>query len=191
MTSLEADFVIKTLTVADKKKLAIRIEHHFPEKRYIPKLTANMFSDRCVNGKQMPEEENDPSWGRCPLLVDDMCSIYDARPFGCRALLSEEHCVNSGSALMPSIVLTINHLFSQFIEHVDQNGFFGNLSDMLTLSPLDKPFDRMAGDLNRLDKARFLLNQKISVLLIPSEHRKPLYPLLKKLMALADLARET
>lgn len=186
MTRLEADFVMHSLSVHEKKQLFSRIEQHFPQKRYLPKMTANMFADFCVNGKPMPEEENDPSWGTCPLLVDDMCSIYDVRPLGCRVLLSQKDCRKNGYALMPPLVLTVSNLFLQYIEHADQTGFFGNLSDMLSFYPLDEPMDDSTG----VDKDRFLLNQKISVLMIPVEHRERLYPLLKKLVGLTDDLRD-
>ncbi|MCD4722580.1 MAG: hypothetical protein K8S13_22390 [Desulfobacula sp.] len=181
LTSLEAGFLIADLTQEEKKDLKTRIKQNFPQKRYIPKMTANMFARMCVEDKDIPEEENDPSWGKCPLLVDDMCSIYDVRPFGCRALMSQVHCREKGYARIPPIVLTINNLFLQYIEHLDQKGFFGNLSDMLTLFLSDNTIQSFSDPSKITNDGRFLFNEKIAVLMIPPEHREKLRPLLMKL----------
>lgn len=175
------DYLLHVVAPEEKKDLKTRIKQNFPQKRYIPKMTANMFARMCVEDKDIPEEENDPSWGKCPLLVDDMCSIYDVRPFGCRALMSQVHCREKGYARIPPIVLTINNLFLQYIEHLDQKGFFGNLSDMLTLFLSDNTIQSFSDPSKITNDGRFLFNEKIAVLMIPPEHREKLRPLLMKL----------
>ena len=184
LTSLEADLLIAGLAPQEKKDLKTRIKRHFPPKRFIPKMTTNMFARMCMENKDIPEEENDPSWGQCPMLVDDMCGIYDARPFGCRALLSQVHCAESGYARVPPIVLTINNLFLQYIEHLDQNGFSANLSDMLTLFLSDNSLDDFSDPSLIANDNRFLFNEKIAVLMIPPEHREKVGPLMEKFTAL-------
>ncbi len=184
MTSLEAGFLINSLTPQEKKKLNTRLEQHSPKKRYIPKMTTNMFARLCRQGNEIPDEENDPAWGQCPMLVDKLCSIYDARPFGCRALLSQVHCRGKGYAQIPPFVLTINTLFLQTIEHLDQKGFTGNLSDMLALFLSDSAFAGFTDRFRIADDARFILNEKISILMVPPEHLEKVRPLLEKLSCL-------
>jgi len=184
MTSLEACFLIASLTQQEKRNLQTRIKQHFPQQRYIPKMTTNMFARMCKERKEIPEEGNDPSWGKCPLLVNDLCILYDARPFGCRALISQAHCRKKGYAQVPPIVLSLNNLFLQAIEHMDQGGFSGNLSDMLTLFLADSVLENFPDPLKITDDERFLLNEKIGVLMIPPEHREKVRALLEKLSLL-------
>jgi len=184
MTSLEAALLVAALTEQEKKELQIRIALHSPVKRYIPKMTTNMFARMCIQGKDIPEEENDPSWGKCPLLLNDMCSLYDVRPFGCRALISEILCEKAGYAQMPPLALTINDIFLQYIEHMDEKGIFGNLSDMLTLFLLPDTIENLQDHLKEKQDSRFVSNEKIAALMVPPEHRQKLNPLFAKLSAL-------
>jgi hypothetical protein len=158
LTSLETGFLFAAISLPEKKALQVRITDHFPRKRYLPKMTTNQFARLCREGKDIPEEENDPSWGKCPLLVDDLCSIYDARPFGCRALMSQVSCRQKGYAQVPPIVLTLNNLFLQYIEHMDRDGFFGNLADMLTLFLSDTPINGLSDHCRQTRDSRFLFN---------------------------------
>jgi Fe-S-cluster containining protein len=71
---------------------------------------------------------NDP----CPLLLaDDRCSIYDARPFACRCMLSASACAGRGFAEQPQWLIWMNTIFLQAIEHLDHGGFTGNLIDVV------------------------------------------------------------
>ncbi|WP_300459274.1 hypothetical protein [Desulfobacula sp.] len=184
LTSLETGFLMAAMSLPEKKVLQDRLMDHFPSKRYLPKMTTNRFARLCREGKEIPEEENDPAWGKCPLLVDDLCSIYDVRPFGCRALMSQVSCRQKGYAQVPPIVLTLNNLFLQYIEHMDQTGLFGNLSDMVTLFLSDTPLHHLSDYCRQTRDERFLLNEKISVLVVPPEHRETVRPVLEKLSCL-------
>ncbi|MCK5348263.1 MAG: hypothetical protein KAJ25_02685, partial [Desulfobacula sp.] len=48
LTSLEADLLIAGLAPQEKKDLKTRIKRHFPQKRFIPKMTTNMFARMCM-----------------------------------------------------------------------------------------------------------------------------------------------
>lgn len=175
ITSLEADLLLASLSPVEKTALHNRIIRYFPQKRFIPKMTVNTFARWCMEGRNIPEEENDPTWGTCPLLTDDLCTVYDARPFGCRALMSRHHCRDKGHALIPPLVVTVNNLFLQAIEHLDQNEFSGNLSDMLTRLPEDEP---------GTTDDRFVPNEAIPVLMVPPEHRADMAPVIQQLSPL-------
>lgn len=184
LTSLEAECLVAALPRQEKKTLQARIDRCFPEKRYIPKMTTNRFARLCMEGKEVPEEENDPSWGKCPLLADDLCTVYEVRPFGCRALISRVHCDKKGYAQVPPLVLTFNTLFSQIIEQMDAGGVSGNLSDMLPLFLSDNTFMECPDHAGMPDDSRVVSNEKIPVLMIPPGHREQVRPVLEKLSSL-------
>lgn len=184
LTSLEAALMITALSQQEKKDLLTRINDHFPAKRYQPKMTTNRFARLCMEGRDIPEEKNDSSWGKCPLLVDDMCSLYDVRPFGCRALMSEIQCRKNGYAQMPPLALTINDLFLQYIEQADVQGVFGNLSDMLILFLSENLMENSAGWVEKPQDKKLVSNEKIAVWMIPPEHRQQVRSVLEQLSIL-------
>lgn len=192
LTSLEARFMAVNLPLPRRRALHTTIRQTFPAKRYIPKMTFNRFARLCMQGTDLPDEENDPSWGTCPLLEHDLCTVYDVRPFGCRALVSETDCRDPGCAQMPSWVLTVNNLFLQAIEHLDQNGYSGNLSDMLlsTLSGNDVNDPDMQNH-DPKNEALFIQNEPIQFLMIPPEHRERMAPVVKKLSDLINTGPDT
>lgn len=184
MTGLEARFILSALSLDEQKLLSDRIMEKWPEKRYIPELTTNMFARFVMSGREIPDEQNDPSWGPCPVLKNDICTIYDVRPFGCRALMSQTSCETTGTAMIPPQVLTINNLFMQAIEHLDRNGIFGNFSDVLLnmLQALEK--DRIKHKKDNAHHEGLLINETIGVLMIPPEHRQNLAGLIRQLSGL-------
>ncbi len=189
MTGLEAQYILMSLDEDEKKKMLLAVENHYPMKRYIPKSTTNGFARILMQGQEPTEEENNPEWGKCPLLKDDLCSIYDARPFGCRNLISEVECSTSGFAQIPPLTLTINNVFLQYIEHFDQNGIFGNLSDILKLFSGQKE-QKSAKDFGEMIPNRsgrqnnFLKNEIITVLMVPPEHRALVQKLVEQMAKL-------
>jgi hypothetical protein len=185
LTRLEADFLMDSLGMGEKKDLGDRIRQKFPEKRYIPRMTTNGFARLCMEEREIPEEENDPAFGVCPLLEDDLCMVYAARPFGCRALLSEAHCGDGGFARVPPLVLTLNTLFLQAIEHLDQNGFSGNLSDMALFFLSGESFDGKAGSLHGTCwEGLFVRNEQIPAFMAPPKHQRRLRNLMEELKGL-------
>ena len=102
----------------------LEILKKMPEgKRYQPEITTNKFAELCLNRQDIPEEENFPDWGKCPFLLNDTCTIYPARPLGCRSMISKTKCSASQYAEIDEFIVTINTVFLQFIEHMDIPGF--------------------------------------------------------------------
>ncbi len=187
MTGLEAQLILDTLSAKKIDSLSDRIVGHIPPKRYQPELTTNMFARYVIQDKDIPEEDNDPSWGECPLLIQDECSIYDVRPFGCRALMSQVSCLENGYAQMPPLALTINNIFQQAVEHLDHKGFFGNLCDVLYHCLLSENTVQQGagqGNLSLSAGQSLLKNEKISVLMVPGEHRQRVEKLVQELSGL-------
>ncbi len=191
LTSLEARWMIGVLPPVRQKSLREVLSNRFPSKRYLPKTSTNRFVRLCMEDADLPGEENDPAWGKCPLLENDRCTIYDIRPFGCRAMVSETDCRDTDSAQMPSWVLTVNNVFLQAIEHLDQDGYSGNLSDMLlpALSGSEATHRSMQNhDLK--NKKLFVKNEPIPCLMIPPEHREWMAPIVRDLSHLINTGSE-
>jgi hypothetical protein len=150
-------------------------------RRFQPRVTINGMAVLCMQGRPLPDEENDPSAGECPLIEEDICPIYDVRPFGCRAMLSTTACDIGGEAAMPPLILSANNIVMQCIEALDQPGATGNLIDILQF--LSDPDRRRAYE-NQRDlrwPPTLVPNQPIPVLMIPPEHRQAVQPLLRSL----------
>ncbi len=193
-TSLEISYLFSKLESSGITELKTRVAENFPENRYQPGTTTNGFAIQCLEAeaRDPDQEENDPSWGRCPLLKDGRCTVYGARPFGCRSMMSQIACHDQGIAQVPPLALTINTIFLQYIEHIDSNGFSGNLSDMVSLYLKDTNGNRGAGSLylsleniEDSDKTGGIIqNYKIPALMVPPEHRRDVESILKEISAL-------
>ncbi len=187
VTGLETIYLINALTDEQKTILFDSIKSCFSDQRFIPKTTINEFARMLAQGQEPPDEENDPTWGSCPLIENEHCTVYGSRPFGCRNLVSEVDCRTSGFAQVPPAVLTINNIFQQYIEHLDQGGVYGNLSDMLKmLSTKPESEDERAFLTKRQGKTGFLRNERIFVLMVPPEHRKRVEKIVGKLNAICS-----
>lgn len=184
LTRLETLYLIQLIPEDREKTLLETIRQASDKKRYLPGMTFNRYARLCSEGGPVPDEENNPFWGPCMLLENDLCRFYANRPFGCRALVSTLDCRTNGYARIDPYVLTLNHLFLQYIEHMDPDGFSGNLTDMLGLLLPDK---KGAVDFNGADLSadgRFVKNEPVRMLMVPPEHRKKVRPVLEQLNAI-------
>lgn len=141
-----------------------------PGPRFQPRMTLNQLADRCVKGLDIPEESANPTTEPCPLLLENICRIYEVRPFGCRAMVSQTDCASSGKAHMPDYILTVNNVFLQYIEALDEAGVQGNLIDVLLYSAAP-----------RTPGLRVVKNHSLPVLMVPPEHRHRIRPLIDAL----------
>lgn len=186
ITSLEGFYLLENLD-EDKRAIALqRIQQQADKKRLIPLLTVNAMAQRCLNGEDLPEEEYDPSWTPCPLLDDDgACSVYAFRPLACRAMVSRNICGVSGEADMDDILFTVNNVFMQVLEHMDQGGTLANMMDLLMHLGVDGHWEHYKTHGTHPDPpASFLLNQPLSTLMVPPEHRAMIKPVIEELQEL-------
>ncbi|MBU0987073.1 MAG: hypothetical protein KKH68_07455 [Proteobacteria bacterium] len=178
LTTLEGYKIVRHLMASgppDWAEKALKASH---QKRFQPLMTFNGMAERCIRGDDLPEECNDPAWGPCLFLSDDQCPVYALRPFGCRCMVSKQNCQKTGYADMDPLVLTVNHVCLQFIEHIDAHGFSGNLTDVLLwMASAD---NRQALRQNQLGimPTGLIPNRPIKVLMIPPEHRDEIRPIL-------------
>ncbi len=182
MTTLEGTLIAEKLADKGKTDLFDRLNAVTDNRRFLPKITTNELAERCVQGKAIPDEESDPRWGKCPLLIDNQCPLYPVRPFGCRCFVSETDCKINGYADVEPFMISVNNLFLQYIEHIDTNGFFGNMIDVLNfIKTADHRQDSWANPPKRATGS-LIPNQPLKMLLTPPEHRKKIRPILNALL---------
>ena len=94
--------------------------------------TTNEYAQACLEGRESEAVDNRLG-GVCPLLEENICSVYPARPFSCRCFASTVCCRHGGSALLPSEYLSAATAVSQIIEHLGQLSLWGTMIDVVTL----------------------------------------------------------
>ena len=180
LTTVEAYKIMMALQSNPPVDWIEKVRRAVAQAHFKPKITTNQLANLCALGIKPPEEENS-QWDACPFLSDELCQIYAVRPFGCRCLSSRHDCGATGYADMEDYVLTVNTVFLQSIEHMDDNGCTGNLLDMLEMMSLKE--NRRAYE-NRTLKCQavgLIANQPLNILMIPPEHRTKMEPILRSL----------
>ncbi len=131
VTSLEADHLRRT-GLLDDAVLAARVRRAAGEPHYIPSATTNLVAACCLAGRQPPPDPSEHRPGACPLLDGQgLCRAYSHRPFACRSMCSTTPCADGGEAVMEPFLVTLDLALCQLIEHLDRQGWTGNLLDML------------------------------------------------------------
>lgn len=182
LTTLEARRIISALDNNIRQGMLEKLMKQLATRRFIPKTTTNQLADICISGEDPPEEPIDPAWGQCPLLQDDKCPIYDVRPFACRCMVSKHRCADTGVAEIDKFTITVSHVLQQYIEHIDQNGFSGNMTDVLThIMTNDVPGINTSSETTG---TCLIKNTPLRVLMIPPEHRKKIEPIMNALNAI-------
>jgi hypothetical protein len=82
---------------------------------------------------------------------------------------------------MPAIVLTVNDVFMQFIEHIDSDGCSGNFTDVLKVMAHEK--NRKLYEQGRIRELSngLACNLPIPWLMVSPEHQNRIKPLLASL----------
>ncbi len=157
-----------------------KIRQAAAQTHFKPKITTNQLANLCAQGIEPPEEESS-EWNSCPFLADDLCTIYAVRPFGCRCLLSRHDCGTEGYADMDDYVLSVNTVFLQSIEHMDDNGCAGNLLDVLAVIASEENRQACENKTLKCSAVGLIANQPLNILMIPPEHRTKMEPILRSL----------
>jgi len=186
MTTLEGHKIADFLELSGKTDLYAKIRKALYKKRFLPEITINMLADLCLQGKDIPDEESDVGWGECPLLINSECPIYQVRPFGCRCFVSGTNCMENGYAEVDPFVFSVNSLFLQYIEHVDKDGYFGNLTDVLLFMQTEDSRKLFEKGILKYEDTRMISNRPIKAFLIAPEHKARIEPILKALQKSSD-----
>ncbi|WP_320040424.1 hypothetical protein [uncultured Desulfobacter sp.] len=181
-TGLEVAYIQGRLGEGRLDDICARLVSSRQTRRYRPSATTNGFALACMEGRDADEEDNDPSWGTCPLLEDGICTIYPVRPLGCRVMMSTTSCRQTGQADMPFLALTITTIFMQFVEQLDAGGIYGNFLDLMEYvgkNDLNRNSLPENGNLSGTTR-----NLKIPVLMIPPEHVEKTQTLVQSLASM-------
>jgi hypothetical protein len=136
-----------------------------------PAITINELARHCLERREPPREPESFHIGPCPFRNAFGCPCYDVRPFGCRALWSEELCSERGEAIMNPLLLTINGLFQQIIEHIDQGGIQGNMLDLVRVIKSETTRDGSHSHSSNPHTERLLRNAPNPGFIVPPDHR--------------------
>lgn len=187
VTSLEAFRIARKISDEKRTDLLEALEKTSLLPRFIPKTTANGFAAIMMSGADEPEEIVDPSWKPCPFLDSQgICGIYDARPFNCRCMHSEQKCEEDGFSVLPPFVVTLNNVFLQYIEHLDKNGFFANMTDAVLWMAEESGMESYEknGSAENAPES-FPRCIPMPFLMVPPEHRAEIRPVLEKISGTA------
>ena len=134
--------------------------------------TTNEYAAACLAGRDSETEEV-RSGGTCPFLEDNVCTVYPARPFACRCLVSTSICRRGGNAALPAGYLSAATAVSQIIEHLGQFRPWGNMLTILSLlgSAAGADGPGLAETRGRCRTARplpgFLIEEELSGTVVP------------------------
>jgi hypothetical protein len=184
LTTLEAYKICETLPCSEREKLMGAIGAAGALKRFRPAVTTNHLAEICAADQEPPPEDEAFANEKCPLLTQDLCSIYALRPFNCRCFISRSPCEPSGCADVDEAVLAVNTLFLQTIEHLDADGCSGNLLDVLAvMEDAQKRAAYAAGGLHCTGSG-LIANRPLKVLMLPPQQRDTVEPIMRKLRAI-------
>lgn len=182
LTTLEGYRIVDQLIRHDRRRHLEPLGNDLGLPRFQPRITTNQIAVLCASGEDLPAEEVNSEGSTCPLLADNLCRIYADRPFGCRCLVSRKKCSVTGCAEVDDFLLSVNTVFLQYIEHVDMQGRFGNLTDVLHWMQQEE--NRLAYERGDLPETGLIVNQPIRYLFIPPEDRDRIKPILTALQSL-------
>lgn len=134
-TSLEVEYLLKGAGRAGLELPWDGITAAVKRGVYRPALTTNEVADLCLRQQEVPQDPGEHAPGACPMLTaDKTCMVYEYRPFSCRAMTSASRCSADGEAEMDQFLVSVNLAVYQIIEHLDLDGAYGNLLDLLLMS---------------------------------------------------------
>ena len=186
MTTLEGYLIAEHMISNGQADLFENIQAKRSKNRFKPQITTNRLADLCMRGDDPPEEEKKHSNKSCPVLKDNLCPIYEVRPFGCRCFISKHDCSKAGYAEVDPFVMTLNTMFMQFVEQIDFMGFSGNFADVLLLMASNESRNNYKKNILKHPCADFVSNLKIKVLMVPPEHRVKVKPVLDALLNIKE-----
>ncbi|MBU2513133.1 hypothetical protein KJ966_17465 [bacterium] len=180
LTGLEAYRILDQIITDKRDDLLQKLQASTKEERFQPLVSTNEMADLCSQGKNPPEEGVESLLSSCPLLEDKVCSVYENRPFECRSFCSKVNCEEEGMADMDRLVMTVNNVFKQYIEHIDSFGVSGNLIDlMLYLHETGNTEVYLA--IGKEAQKPLLSNHPAKVLMVPPEHADKVKPIVEEL----------
>ena len=176
MTSLEGAIIFDFIRKAGRKEqfLALLTRTGPPQSK--PAMTTNEFAAAFLGRCDVSSDALDGwDFSPCIFLADNACTIYGARPFGCRSFGSLVPCGAGAAAETAPIHLAVNTVFTQIIEGADsKGGTWGSMTNILqSLVPGSDPAQGM----------QLLAARPVPGFLLTSQERKVVRHLLEQLRA--------
>jgi Fe-S-cluster containining protein len=144
-------------------------------------LTTNERATLCLSRVDFEEESASVEGHPCPLLQDDRCSCYDARPLMCRLMLSSVDCGVRGYAQIPPELLSLDTACLQIMEDLDSTGWSGYLVHLLPYFLEDEFLDQYRAEMAVITDKRLRHNVPNPGLLIPPEHNSQIEKWLRQI----------
>ncbi len=130
MTAVEGDLIHRFINDHGRQSwFAEKLQGVEPRQQVLE--TTNEFAEKCLAGKESSGLGLQASEARCPFLENDICQIYQARPFICRSFASIQKCQAGQPAELPQFYISATTAVQQLIEHVGQGEYWGNMLDVL------------------------------------------------------------
>lgn len=183
LTSLEGYRIARYLMENSREDLLEKLRKELTEHRFQPKVTVNELANLCADEKEIPDEGNETILGDCPLLTEKECPIYDHRPFECRSFNSKINCEEEGLADMDRFVMSVNHVFKQYIEQIDAAGVTGNFTDLVLYLVDSENKEIIQGNTQDLPE-KLLPNQPAKVLMVPPEHQEKMEKVIESIQTI-------
>ncbi len=153
-----------------------------------PSLTINEYATNCFQQLETTDRSDTEYYAACPFLESDCCSIYPVRSFGCRCFISKNPCDTEGTAIVPDYYVAASTAMTQIIEHLGQNEYWGNMSDvLLSLCDISKyqAIKRFLPDNSMIIKARLRVKRARTLpgFLLLEEERQKVIPLIESIFS--------
>jgi len=97
-------------------------------------------------------------------------------------MVSKTNCVDK--AEMDPFVLTVNNVFLQYIEHIDQQGFSGNFTDVLLFMESEDNRKNYSMEVLKEIGKDLIKNMPMPLLLVPPEHKQQIKPIINSLQTI-------
>ena len=171
VTSLEAEDILTHLRQENQIDL-LNLIKHTPFSQNPRLITTNRLARYCLDQQEPPDENLEWNFSPCIFLSNECCRIYEFRPFACRSFVSTVPCSQDGGAHVPPWIITLNTVIMQVIEHINVNGKWGNMTDILK--------SLISDDDNKAPA--FSETEPLPGFLIPEDEKQQIFPLIKDLV---------
>lgn len=131
MTAFEGELILRGIYAEDRLEWFMECLQT-PGMIGRPVQTTNQWAEACLEGLMPDNGEPEHILEPCPFLDrKQACTIYELRPFSCRCFGSTVDCATSGTASQPDILMEINTVTLQILEHLGRGNWWGNMLDVL------------------------------------------------------------
>lgn len=184
ISAVEGEYILDHIIKNDKQQwLVDKLQSDIHPQQ--PQQTINQFAAACLAGKET-EEEDPPTYSPCPFLEESACSIYPARPFGCRCFLSLHRCSPNRSAVVSESYIAASTTLNQLIEHLGQGEYWGNMLDVLPALLDQSKYRSIAEKMTNntssmLSRTNVLTAQPLPGFMIGNEEYNDVAPLLESI----------